>query len=233
MTGKHYEEVCRRFLADQLGIDINAVLSVEIPNAQRPGLKQYKHQIDLYWETTDSVANYVNIANGKWRASCRVEQGEILLLQKVKEELDAHKAVMLTNTQFTAGAIAVAKHHGIALHIVRPEFDIRMLSAKDGDAIRLEIQGLALEQGKPLYFHEVVHKAFDWAAVETAPPRPATSPVAGAGLGYGVGAPPGYSHKAITSLPNKAIGGGGGGHPGHGLGGGSSKGTGGPGFRTK
>src|ERR1700732_189205 len=160
MKSKHYEELCRQFLADQLGIDINKVLSVEIPNAQRPGLRQYKHQIDLYWETTGSVADYVNIANGKWRGSRRVEQGDILLLQKVKEELDAHKAVMLTNSKFTAGAIAVAKHHGIALHIVRPEFDMSGLSAKNGNLIRQEIHALALQQGKPLYFHEVVHKAF-------------------------------------------------------------------------
>jgi hypothetical protein len=231
MVSEHYEELCRQFLADQLGIDINKVLSVEIPSAQRPGLKQYKHQIDLYWETTDNVANYVNIANGKWRGSRRVEQGEILLLQQVKEELDAHKAVMLTNFEFTAGAIAAAKHHGIALHIVRPEFDTSGLSAKAGNAIRQEMKAMARQQGKPLYFHEIVHKTFDWAMVETAGSRPAIGPVAGTVPGHSVGAL--ASHKAITSPPGKATGGGGGGHPGHGLGGGFSKGTGGPGFRTK
>jgi hypothetical protein len=233
MMSEHYEELCRQFLADQLGIDVNKVLSVEIPSAQRPGLRQYKHQIDLYWETTDSVANYVNIANGKWRGSKGVEQGEILLLQKVKEDLDAHKAVMLTNSKFTAGAIAVAKHHGIALHIVRAEFDVSGLSAKGGSGIRQEMQAMALQQGKPLYSHEVVHKAFDWAVVETAPSRVATDPAAGAPFAYGAGALPSCSDNAITSLPNKAIGGGGGGHSGHGFGGGSFKGTGGPGFSTK
>jgi hypothetical protein len=47
------------------------VVSRIIANPRRePGpdgihLEPYKHQIDLYWETEDSLARYVNIANAK------------------------------------------------------------------------------------------------------------------------------------------------------------------------
>ena len=130
MTSKQYEELCRYFLASQLGIGIDKVVSVEIPNPQRPDLPGYKHQIDLFWETGDSVALYLNIANAKWRGSSKVDQPEVLLLQQVKQKVAAHKAVMLTNSEFTAGAVAAAQDDGIALHIVRPEFDASVLSPK-------------------------------------------------------------------------------------------------------
>ena len=48
---------------------------------------------------------------------------ELRLLQQVRQKVAAHKAVMITNTGFTAGAIAAAKDGGIALHGVRPLLD--------------------------------------------------------------------------------------------------------------
>src|SRR5262249_51130257 len=143
MTSKQYEELCRYFLASRLGVGIDNVVSVEIPNSQRPDLPGYKHQIDLYWQTGDSVALYLNIANAKWRGSSKVDQPEVLLLQQVKQKVAAHKAVLLTNSGFTAGAIAAAQDDGIALHIVRPEFDYSGLSPKDTSLIRQEIQDQA------------------------------------------------------------------------------------------
>jgi hypothetical protein len=161
-----------------------------------------------------------------------------MLLQQVKQKVAAHKAVMLTNSEFTAGAVAAAQDDGIALHIVRPEFDASVLSLKDANLIRQEIEDLAGKVGKPLYFHEVVHRAFDLAALETTALRPALGP-AGTGTGgdYETRVLTGYETRAITNLPNKAIRGGGGEQRGGGPGGGRdgpSKGPGGgPGYRTK
>ena len=232
MTGdkndKRYEELCRYFLASQLGIGIDKVVSVEIPNPRRGDLPQYKHQVDLYWETEGSLTLYLNIANAKWRGSEKVKQGEVMLLQQVKQKVAAHKVVMLTNSEFTAGALAAAQDDGIALHIVRPKFDPTVLSPKDVNLIRQEIQDLAAQQGKPPYFHEVVHKAFD-LAVLAPPSHPVASPI----TAYGAGALPSYSTKVMTDYPNEAIGGGGAQRGGGGFGGGPSKGSGGPGYRTK
>ncbi len=190
MTSKQYKELCRVFLADQLAIPIEDILSVELPNPGRPSLPEYKHQIDLYWETGDPVARYLNIANAKWRSSEKVEQGELMLLQKVKEKVAAHKAVMLTNSGFTRGAVAVAKHEGIALHVVRPMFDFAVLHAKNPVIIREQIQTIATTASKPLYSTEVVHRALD--------PQP--TPAAGTSP-----APPAHSHRMVTNVSNRAL----------------------------
>jgi Restriction endonuclease len=153
MNSKQYEELCRRFLADKLGIDVDKVLSVDIPNPRRPGLPEYKHQIDLYWETGNEVTLYLNIANAKWRGSDKVDQPEVLLLQKVKEKVGAHKSVMITNTDFTAGARAVAQDEGVALHIVRPSFDFAALDKKNSTTIQAQICLLSTSASIPIYFH--------------------------------------------------------------------------------
>jgi hypothetical protein len=101
MNSKQYEELCRYFLADKLGVDVNTIQSVEIENPRRPGLPKYKHQIDLYWETGDEVSLYLNITNAKWRGSDKVDQPEVMLLQQVKQSVGAHKAVMIANSGFT------------------------------------------------------------------------------------------------------------------------------------
>jgi hypothetical protein len=65
MNSIQYEELCRFYIARKLGIPINLVKSTHMPNPVRPGLPEYKHQIDLYWETEDEIAKYLNIANAK------------------------------------------------------------------------------------------------------------------------------------------------------------------------
>jgi hypothetical protein len=67
-------------------------------------LPQYSHQIDLYWETGDDVCSYLNIANAKWRGTAKVGQGDVLLLQHVKQKVSAHKAFDLTEPTSPAGA---------------------------------------------------------------------------------------------------------------------------------
>ena len=98
MTSQQYEELCCFFIAQEMKIDIAQVVSRVITNPCRqrePGhwdLDPYKHQIDLYWETEDALAQYVHIAEAKWRGRERVSQHEVLLLQKVREKVAAHKA---------------------------------------------------------------------------------------------------------------------------------------------
>jgi Restriction endonuclease len=232
MNSKQYEELCRFFLADQLGISVEEVSSVLIPNPTRPNLPAYKHQIDLYWETGDPICRYLHIANAKWRGSDKVDQQDVLLLEQVKNDVNAHKAVMITSSEFTSGAEAVAQHKGIALHIVRPDFDYSSLPSKDTTAIQHQIQAIAASRPQRIYSNEIVYRAFDLSKLEFAvirpiPPAPfySPSPVHG------------YENRAITGAPNKMIGGGGqGGVPGVnrcGIPGGFPNRQGGPGFRTK
>jgi hypothetical protein len=81
LTSQQYEELCRFFVADQLKIPIESVVSRDITNPWRVGTsghvlgESYVHQIDLYWETEDGMARYINIANAKWRSGRSRGQG--------------------------------------------------------------------------------------------------------------------------------------------------------------
>lgn len=161
MNNQQYEELCRYFLANKLGVSLDDIKSVSIPNPTRPGLPEYKHQIDLYWETESNLVLYLNIANAKWRGNTKVDQPDVMLLQQVKESVAAHKAMMLTNQGYTAGAVAVAKHEGIALHIVRPDFLISLLPKQDSTMIQGKLRELANSSTAPIFLHEIVHKAFE------------------------------------------------------------------------
>ena len=162
MNSIQYEELCRLFIADKFELSIEEIQSVRIPNPRRADLPEYSHQIDLYWEDGNELALYLNIANAKWRSSDKVDQGDVLLLQKVKEKVAANKAVMINNIGFTKGAEAAAKDEGIALHIVRPNFDYAILDLglKDRKAIQTQFQKISTH-GKLPYTYEVVHRALD------------------------------------------------------------------------
>lgn len=162
MNSIQYEELCRLFIADKFKLSIEEVQSVRILNPRRPDSPEYRHQIDLRWEDGNELTENKYIANAKWRSSVKIEQGDVLLLQKVKEKVAANKAVMITNIGFTEGAEAAAKDEGIALHIVRPDFDhaILDLGLKDRKAIQTQFQKFSTNDKLP-YTYEVVHRAFD------------------------------------------------------------------------
>ena len=169
MDSKLYEELCRRFIAREFGIPMQSVASPRIPNPQRPDMPQYVHQIDLYWEVTSTVALYLHIANAKWRGAGKIDLPDLLLLQQVRQKVAAHKAILITSTNFTAGAIAAAKDDGIGLHIVRPAFDYTKLSTTD----RAVMQRSLAEVPGDLYTHTIVHRGIDMVERPT-PDAPAT-----------------------------------------------------------
>ncbi len=232
MTSKQYEELCRYFLGTQLGVPVGSVQSGVLPGSKRPSSPELLHQIDLFWTTGDTVCEYFNIANAKWRGTAKVKQGEVLLLQQVREELRAHKAVMITNSDFTAGAKSVAREKGIALHVVRPTFDYSNLDPKDGTAILQKIQQIAQSQSGPVLTSEVVHRAFDLAGPETQTVSPPGPPPAG-GRSDSTRIATAHSNRALTGGSNRIIGQGGN-RGSHAQQGGSvTRGGGGPGSRTK
>ena len=210
MNSQQYEELCRYFLADKLGISIDQIKSVHIPNPKRPDLPEYKHQIDLYWESETELSAYLHIANAKWRSSAKakVDQPDVLLLQKVKEKVAAHKALMLTNQGYTAGAIAAAKDDGIALHIVKPNLIADNLPIKDRAAIQENFLASSSVSKKPIYMHEVVHRAFDFSEIQEAPVHP---PVASPeNQGFQTRVSTGHINRAGGGYSNRAISSGGG-----------------------
>jgi len=157
VNSKQYEELCRFFLSAELGLSPDEIKSGHLSSATRPELEPYKNQIDLYWETEDAVARYLNIANAKWRGADKIDQPEVLLLQQVRQETGAHKALLITNTGFTSGATAAARQHRIGLHIVKPEFATSALPKDDRPEIVTAIGQIA-GRGRP-YAHQIIQKA--------------------------------------------------------------------------
>lgn len=233
MTSKQYEELCRFFLAQQLRIPVEKIISVLIANPQRPNLPSLRHQIDLYWETEDAISLHLHIANAKWRGERnKVDQPDVMLLQQVKQKVAAHKAVMIASSDFTSGAIAAAKDEGIALHILKPEFDYHHIDPKNTTAILHEIQAIAARCPEPIYSHQIVHRAFDLAQLETATlHRPSAVESLDRAMTPGTRTVAGCEIRAMVSSSNGMPGG------GHGLNGTGHSGgfstRGGGGFRTR
>ena len=166
-------------------------------------MPDYQHEIDLYWETESELIKYLNIANAKWRGNDKVDQPEVMLLQQVKQKVAAHKALMLTTQGYTGGAVAVAKDEGIALHIVKPNFDVSILPQRDRNTIQAKLQEIALVLNQPVFLNEVVHKAFDFR--EISPQIQIPSGIFGSPScqtkvvsSYETKVGGGYSNKAVT-----------------------------------
>ena len=163
MNGTQYEEFCRLFLNDKYGIDIEEIQSCRIPSPTHPNLSEYKNQIDLYWEHENELARYVNIADAKWRGGPdKVPIGKVRELEQVKNDINAHKAMMITNADFTDGARSFAENKGIALHIVRPDFDYTILNldTKNRGQIQAQLRQF-FTSNKPAYSHKLVCKGVD------------------------------------------------------------------------
>jgi len=163
MKSKHYEALCCHFVAETLNFPVSEIQSTKIKSPTRADVIGFKNQIDLYWETTDQISRYLNIGNAKWRGTRKIEQGDIMLLNQVKEDINAHKGFLFTNVGFTSGAIEVARKYGIAIHIVKPNFDYSSISGNDFLQILEQIQALASDSQLPIYEHIEVYKAYDFS----------------------------------------------------------------------
>ena len=161
MNGTQYEEFCRLFLANELQIPIEAIRSCRIQGATQYGSPEYSHQIDFYWEEEKDLTLYKNIADAKWRGSRKVNQRDIVNLQQAKEGIAAHKAMMITNTDFTDGARSLADNKGIALHIVCPNFDYSILNLSSKDREKIQNQLRELFSNDEPYIHTLVCKGVD------------------------------------------------------------------------
>lgn len=209
MNSRQYEELCRYFLAQKLGIDAKKIESVHIPNPRRRDLPEYKHQIDLYWEIHTELSSYLHIANAKWRGSDKIDQPEVLLLQKVKEKVAAHKALMLTTQGYTAGAIAAAKDEGTALHIVKPNIQVTLLPTRGRVVIQAKLQEISASSSQPIFLHEVVHRAFDFSEIPPQAQR-LSVPLSTPGYetrvvtGHETRVGGGHSHRAVTHSGRQA-----------------------------
>jgi hypothetical protein len=163
MTGPQYEELCRRFVADQTGMPVEAVRSMLLPNPTRhpeswlTRLGPYRHQVDLCWETWEWLTCCLNIANAKWKNRGKVGLSAVLLLQQVRVKVGAHKAVLITNNGYSKVAERAAADEGIGLLIVRPEFDSRALVAGPRAAIQQQFAKLVRAQPR-IYSCAVVQK---------------------------------------------------------------------------
>lgn len=159
MNSTQYEELCRFYISRMLRVEIDSIRSGHIPNPIRQNFPPYEHQIDLYWETEDAVSRYLSIANAKWRGTSRVDQPEILLLAQVRQKVSAHKALMITNSSFTRGALAAAQDDRIGLHIVTPSFDRLLLPERDKDGIQKVLAEIEAKDGR-VFNAQIANKSF-------------------------------------------------------------------------
>jgi hypothetical protein len=225
MTSTQYEELCRRYIAATFNVTLSSVISRDEPHPRRPGNLELYHQIDHWWETGDANVEYLHIANAKWRApKDKVDQPDVLLLEQVRSAVTAHKAVMLTNTDFTAGARAAADAYRIALYVVRPEFDTSTLPKGSSAAVRQQVFNAleslaAADPVRALFSSTVVHRGFQPVPVVT------TSPTAVPNVPP---SPPAVN-RMMTNYQTRVIGTGGGGGGGRAGGGGNVGGGGGTG----
>lgn len=168
MNGTQYEEFCRLFLAEKLEIPIEKIQSRRISSATKPELSNYKNQIDFYWEEKKGIDFYMNIADAKWRGKSRkISVSQLRDLQQVKDDISAHKATMITNTDYTKTAKDFAENKEIRLLIIKPNFDYATLHTKDRPTMQIQLQEFFSNSEKP-YIHEIVHRAFDFGTDTTA-----------------------------------------------------------------
>ncbi|MEQ1728690.1 MAG: restriction endonuclease [Vicinamibacterales bacterium] len=157
-----YEQLCRRYVSDSYKIPLAEIESKTIPNARRPGLPAFGHQIDLRWEMTNEFSKVVFIAEVKWRASSKIDKPEVSALAKTCQDVGAQKAVFITSFGFTSGAEAAAQHEGISLHVVHPNVDFAGMAKGTPDELQAALSG-AVKPGEKLYTYQVIHRAVDVA----------------------------------------------------------------------
>lgn len=208
-----YEQLCRRYVSENYNVPLAQIESRTIPNARRPGLPEFGHQIDLRWVRADEFSGVVYIAEVKWRGSAKIDKPKISALAKTCQDVGAHKAVLITSVGFTSGAEAAAKHEGISLHVVHPNFDYGAIPKGTPEELQSALSDAA-RPGEELYTYQVVHRAAQptsRSAPEGPKVRPAPKIVTREARGYPTrqatnlttrsGPGPGATHRSLGGSP--------------------------------
>jgi len=156
MTRLQYRALCRVFIAERFNVCYSHLHTLKIANPVRHGRAPYRHLVDLHWVTENAVCRYVHIAHTRWRDAAPLDLAAVLRLQQVRQKLAAHKALLITNTCFSARAVAAALDDGIALFLVRPAFDHHQLTARGPYDAVAQMQRLVSRKA-PLYTYQSVH----------------------------------------------------------------------------
>jgi len=156
MNGVQFEELCRRFVAKTLGMRVEEVRWLRVPAAVRPGQAADTYQVDLWWETASPLGRYVTIADAKWRVRQKIDRIDVLLLEQFRIGAGAHKAMLISNAQFTAGVLRTAERLGIAVHRLEPTFPTEGLPRTNRAQIQQTLDRLSA--ARPLWRHGVVCK---------------------------------------------------------------------------
>ena len=175
LTPWQYEALCRHALSREYIIPFHEIRTgyVESPTKTGHGVR---HQIDLYWTSSDGICEFLCIANAKFQKT-NVTLSHIMTLLGVQRDVQAHKAVMITNTGYSSTALLQAREKGIALLIVRPnpDFNFSVFPGKNAPIIGAEMERLSRGVGD-LYNFDVVHRAFDLRRHQTRPAAPPMPP---------------------------------------------------------
>ena len=160
MNGPEYEIFVRAALAQRLKIPRDKITSTRPKGLSLPGAAGVKHQIDLMFVQDSEIAEYTTIVECKYRSSAPVDQPEIQNLAFVRDNMRAQKAIMVTNTEFTAGARAVAESQKIALLVIAPKVEVTdCLALPDEKSILAAVEAKLNEIPKP-YDIVVVQRCF-------------------------------------------------------------------------
>ena len=101
LTPLQYEVLCRHAISREYGIPLAAIRSGFVAAPASAGGK-LRHQIDLYWTSSDGVCEFLVFANAKFLKS-NVGLGALMTLIGVKHDINAQKAMLITNNWFHYG----------------------------------------------------------------------------------------------------------------------------------
>src|SRR5262245_21491254 len=115
LTPMQFEVLCRHAMSRELKVSLWSIYS---GFREAPSMKgrKLRHQIDLYWKSSDAVCEFLVIANAKWQRA-KVSLGALMTLIGVQQDVHAQKAMLITNAGYTQGVVAHAQEKGIALLI--------------------------------------------------------------------------------------------------------------------
>ena len=144
-----YRELCRLCVADHFGVPLAEVRTRQVPGPVQPGQRHYPLAIDLLWVTENVLARYVHIAAVFRRPNRPVQMPYVLLMQKCKEKIGAHKVVLFSCCGFAPAARAAAASDRMDLYVVRPLFELHLAPARSPVTFRRRLEAFSRTHGRP------------------------------------------------------------------------------------